>query len=165
MKKTLMIARILTWFNLIFWGGFLGLLFLAAMAIQFYPALVGVFLFCAIPLHSYASLQLQKSIRFPNVKLSNNTPVGVRFVGLVALFFGIYTLVDSFVILKDPLALLDLLKKGMPDVKKYTDAELLGGMHLFGVAGLVLGLAVVVNVVLNTRLLRWYYLVKQSDVS
>jgi hypothetical protein len=37
--------------------------------------------------------------------------------------------------------------------------------HAFGIMSLVLGVFVVVNVVLNLRLLRWYYLVRKSGVS
>ncbi|HXB96390.1 MAG TPA: hypothetical protein VNU70_14560 [Puia sp.] len=163
MKNTLLIARILTWFNLIFWGGFLALSLLGALLLGAIPVVVLAFLLCAIPLHCYAGLLLQRSIRFPNVKLSNQTPVGIRFVGLVALFYGISLLFNCVVILRDPKTVLDLVKEGMPNIKQVTDAQLLVWIHQFGIAGIVLGLAIVINVVLNTRLLRWYYLVKQSD--
>ena len=165
MKKTLSIARILTWFNLIFWGGLLGLSSLSALAIHLYATLVGVFLLCAIPLHSYAALQLHKAIRFPSVKLSHHTPVGIRFVGLVALFLGIFMVGNAYVILTDPKPLLQIMRDSMPDPKRFSDAQLLGMMHLLGIVAVVVGLIAVVNVLLNTRLLRWYYLVKRSDVS
>ncbi|HVS96607.1 MAG TPA: hypothetical protein VHE54_08965 [Puia sp.] len=165
MKNTLTIARILTWFNLLFWGGFLALMLLSALALQVFAALVGVFVLCAIPLHSYAALQLQRAIRFPNVKLSNHTPVGIRFVGLVALFFGISTTANAFVVLRTPGAMLATMRDNMPNLKQFTEAQLSSALHLLAVAGIVVGLAVVVNVLLNTRLLRWYYLVKRSDNS
>lgn len=41
----------------------------------------------------------------------------------------------------------------------------LANLRKIGIGMLVLGLCVGVNVVLNLRLLRWYYLVRQSDVS
>ena len=165
MKNTLTIARILTWFNLIFWGGFLVIMLLYALALHFFPALVGIFVLCAIPLHCYAALQLQRAVRYPGVKLSNHTPVGIRFVGLVALFFGIIATANSFVILRNPNAILAAMKDNMPDPKKFTDAQLSDSLHLLAIVGIVVGLAVVVNVILNTRLLRRYYLVNRSDIS
>ncbi|HEV9037176.1 MAG TPA: hypothetical protein VGQ51_11165 [Puia sp.] len=164
MRNTLIIARILTWFNMIFWTGLLGLMLLSALALQLYPALAGVFLLCSIPLNNYAALQLHKAIRYPNVKLSHHTPTGIRFVGLVALFFGIYTVINAYVFLTDPKTPLQIIKQGMPEMKKLPDAQLIGVLHLLGVGSLVVGLAVIVNVVLNTRLLRWYYRIR-SDKS
>lgn len=165
MRKTLIIARILTWFNLIFWGGFLVLGLLGVLLRQQVAALVGIFLFCAIPLHSYAALQLQKAIRFPNVKLSHQTPTGIRFVGLVALFFGVVMLGNAYVMLSDPRTALEVTKQSMPDLKQIPDAQTLAWMHPLGIFLLVIGGIVILNVILNTRLLRWYYLVKQSDIS
>ena len=58
MRKTLIIARILTWFNLIFWGGLLVIALLGVFLRQQVAALLSIVLFCAIPLHSYAARQL-----------------------------------------------------------------------------------------------------------
>ena len=118
MKSTIQAARILTWFNLIVWGGLLGLMLLWSLAAQITPLIIAIFLLSAIPLHSYASLMLQKSIRFPQVKLSNQTPIGVRFIGFVALFFGIITMVNSFVLIQDPKAAVDSMKSAMVDAKE-----------------------------------------------
>ncbi len=41
----------------------------------------------------------------------------------------------------------------------------LADVRSVGISFLILGLCLVVNVLLNLRLLRWYYLVKKSDVS
>lgn len=156
MKKTLLFASILSWFNLIFWIGFLGLMLLGIMAMQAWPLMVAVFLLCSIPLNSYAAIQLHRSIRRPSVKLSHHTPAGVRFVGLVAMFFGIYMLVQAYAMLEEPKEMLGIMKQSMSNVK-LTDAQLLGWLHVFGISALVLGLLVVVSVILNTRLLRWYF--------
>lgn len=165
MKTTLTVARILTWFNLIVWIGFLAILFLAVLAMQAYALLVIVFLFCAMPLHSYAALKLQKSIRFPAIRLSNQTPVGIRFIGIIALFFGFTMLANSYFTLQNPVKTLELMKEGMAEAKGVTNAQLMGYIRGGAVFGVILGLCVIVSVVLNMRLLRWYYLVKQSDVS
>ena len=165
MKSTIQAARILTWFNLIVWGGLLGLMLLWSLAAQITPLIIAIFLLSAIPLHSYASLMLQKSIRFPQVKLSNQTPIGVRFIGFVALFFGIITMVNSFVLIQDPKAAVDSMKSAMVDTKAVSPAEMVSWLRGTAIVVVVMGMAVIVNVILNIRLLRWYYLVKRSDVS
>ena len=165
MKTTLTAARVLTWLNIIVWSAFLGFILLAALAMQAFPLLVIVFLFGAIPLHSFAALKLHKSIKYPSIKLSNQTPVGIRFIGIIALFFGIMMLANSYMSIQSPEKGLSLMKEGMADTKGMSDAVLTGYIRLGGCIALVLGLAIIINVILNLRLLRWYYLVKQSDVS
>jgi hypothetical protein len=165
MKSTIQAARILTWFNLIVWGGLLGLMLLWGLAGGVTALIIAVFLFSAIPLHSYASLRLQRSIRFPQVKLSNQTPVGVRFIGFVALFFGICTMINAFVLLQDPKTAADSMKSAMVDTKGINQVDMISWLRGSAIFVMVMGLAVIINVVLNIRLLRWYYLVKQSDVS
>ena len=165
MRKTLIIARILTWFNLIFWGGLLVIALLGVFLRQQIAALLSIVLFCAIPLHSYAARQLQRAIRFPNVKLSHHTPTGIRFVGLVALFFGIVLFGNAYVMLSDPGAAIEVLKQSMPDPKQLPDAQLHAWMHPLGIFLLVIGVIVILNVILNNRLLRWYYFIKKNDLS
>jgi hypothetical protein len=165
MKSSLQVARILTWVNLIVWGGMLAFMLLFGLAARVAPMIIAVFLFSAIPLHSYASLKLQKSIRHPQLKLSNQTPVGVRFIGYVALFFGLATMANAYFILQDPKTTLETMKASMADTKGITSAELMAVLKTVAVFIMLMGLSVVVNVILNMRLLRWYYLVKQSDVS
>jgi hypothetical protein len=165
MKSSLQVARILTWLNLIVWGGMLAFMLLFGLAARVAPMVIAVFLFSAIPLHSYASLKLQKSIRHAQLKLSNQTPVGVRFIGFVALFFGLATMANAYFILQDPKTTLESMKASMADTKGITSAELMAVLKAVAVFIMLMGLSVVVNVILNMRLLRWYYLVKQSDVS
>ncbi len=86
MKTVLKISSILSWFNMIVWGIVIVLLVLnilgvGQMGILFFP-----FLLCVIILHSYAALQLHKSIRNPETPLSRQTPTGIRFIGVVAAF-------------------------------------------------------------------------------
>ena len=163
MKKTLLIARILTWFNLIFWGGIIALGLLGLLFRQQGTALLSVVLFCAIPLHAYAALQLQKVIRHPNLKLNRQTPTGIRFVGFVALFLGIVLFANGYVMISEPKTALEVIRQSMPDPNQLTDARALGWMHPVGIFLLVIGAIVILNVVLNNRLLRWYFHVRKSD--
>lgn len=170
MKTALKIASVLTWFNLLFWGGMLLIVFLAAGAMGFgLPQLLTVVLLSAIPLSCYAALQLHKSIRNPALKLNSQAPIGIRFVGLVAIFLGIQILSTGggFLIYdRDALKVFkemgEQLSKSNNQVKWTPTFQM---MHALGAFFLFLGLSISINAVLNIRLLRWYYLVKQSDVS
>jgi hypothetical protein len=165
MKNTLKVANILSWFNLFFWGVPLLINLLKALT-SFNPLVLGLLvLFASIPLHSYAALQLHKSIRKPEVKLSHNTPAGIRFVGLIALFFGIIFLLYGIALLRNAPELLSLFKEQMPDYKEFDAMMTVPNLRRIGAVVLVLGFVTIINVILNLRLLRWYYLVRQSDVS
>src|ERR1700760_4929347 len=102
MKTSLRLATILTWFNLLLWGPIVLLLALAALVTHYIPILIVPVLFSSIPLNCYAALQLQKSIRRPVIRLSSQTPTGIRFVGFVALFFAINFVMDGFSIVGNP---------------------------------------------------------------
>lgn len=170
MKTVLKIASILTWFNLIFWGllvcfGLLGALLMGQM-----PLLAGIVLLSAIPLNCFAALKLHTSIRYSSVPLNHQTPVGIRFVGLMALFFGITDIYTGISIITHPARMSDSIKAMITQVPEeqraiYTAMAKGTFVEIMGVATLVLGFLVVINVVLNLRLLRWYYLVHRSDVS
>lgn len=164
MKGTISAAKILTWLNLIVWGGVLLSMLLASLSGNM-AFLVFVFFLSAIPLHSYASLKLQQSIRFPQVKLSNQTPVGVRFIGYVAMFFGITFLFDGITALQNPKLFVDPVKDILAGAKELSQIDPVAFIRGMGIFFLLTGASVIVNVILNIRLLRWYYLVKQSDVS
>jgi hypothetical protein len=166
MKTSLKIASVLTWFNLVLWGGFIAYYLLLSIALGAFP-LVGLFVvLSAIPLNCYAALQLQKSVRNPAIKLSSQVPTGIRFVGLAALFFGMLFILCGTAILQNTGMFMDMFRKQMED---YKDAKMtipsIGYVKRTAIGILFLGLCIVVNVVLNFRLLRWYYLVRQSDVS
>lgn len=163
MKTSLKIATVLTWFNLLWWG--LNLISGLPRAFALGMPMLAVFVILAsIPLNCYAALQLHKSIRHPSVKLSSQVPVGIRFVGIAAQFCGFAFIVIGLLVLlytaeilatsKDPGVAAESLKGFLTP----RGLRFLGGFCLF------LGLCIEVNVVLNFRLLRWYYLVRQSDV-
>ena len=163
MKTTLKIANALSWFNLFFWGIPILIDILRALSTMNIPMLGLEVLICSIPLQSYAALQLHKSIRHPQIKLSHNTPAGLRFVGFIALCFGgLFIFLGLGVLLYAP----ELLKIMLQQKVDFGLGPMtLTLMRELGGSFLVLGLAAAINVVLNLRLLRWYYLVHQSDVS
>ena len=66
-------------------GGLIGTLMSAGAL----PMLLSVVLTGSIVLHSYATLQLRKSMLNPEMPLSSQTSGGLRIVGFVALFFAI----------------------------------------------------------------------------
>lgn len=162
MKTVLKISAVLSWFNLIVWGLFVTILLVSALSFHSMAFVVFAFFLSAIVLHNYAALQLQKSIRNPATKLSNHTPTGIRFVGFIALFLGVCYLANGFALLKDPEGSLKLMQTQAPEFFKTLPVS---SIREGGAIALVLGLCIAVNVFLNFRLLRWYYLVKQSDIS
>jgi hypothetical protein len=168
MKIILRIASVLTWFNIVFWGMIVTLGLLGGFLLGQMAYVVGLVLLSAIPLNCYAALKLHTSIRYPVVRLSHQTPVGIRFVGLMALFFGITNIVTGFSVIANPTPMLDSMK----DMVAQMPADVRGFYSLKkvyvvvgGAALLILGLLVAINVVLNLRLLRWYYLVHKNDAS
>ena len=171
MKTTLKVATILSWYNLIFWGLINGLLLLGALAAMNMPGLLIAVLMSAIPLNCYAALKLHRSIRNPLIPLNQQTPMGIRFVGFIALFFGVNSIGDGFALIKNPGEFLDFLKdfytKQAPEIAQMPAFKSIGlaDMRTAGVICLILGLCMAVNVVLNLRLLRWYLLLRKSDAS
>ena len=171
MKTTLKVATILSWFNLIFWGLINGLLLLGALSTMNMPGLLIAVLMSAIPLNCYAALKLHRSIRNPSIPLNQQTPTGVRFVGFIALFFGVNSIGDGFALIKNPREFLDFLKdfytKQAPEIAQMPAFKSIGlaDMRTAGVICLILGLCMAVNVVLNLRLLRWYLLLRKNDAS
>lgn len=171
MKTTLKAATILSWFNFIFWGLINGLLLLGALSTMNMPGLLIAVLMSAIPLNCYAALKLHRSIRNPSIPLNQQTPTGVRFVGFIALFFGVNSIGDGFALIKNPREFLDFLKdfytKQAPEIAQMPAFKSIGlaDMRTAGVICLILGLCMAVNVVLNLRLLRWYLLLRKNDAS
>ena len=165
MKTSLRLATVLTWFNLLFWGFLIAMMALYAFALRAIPLFIPLVLFSSIPLNSYAALQLQKSIRQPVIRLSSQTPTGIRFVGFVAMFFAISFVLNGFTLLGNAQSFIKILKEQMTQVKQ-TDLVFLtpANIQFLAVVIIFLGLCAGLNVILNFRLLRWYYLVKQSDV-
>lgn len=163
MKTVLKISLALSWFNLVVWGFIVFFATLLSFAMGNMLFLAVTFLTAATILHSYASLKLHKSIRHSNIPLSDQTPAGIRFVGFVALFVGVMYIGNGVAILQTPadFAKIDLSK--LP--AEYRNVDLGRLVSVSGIFCVIIGFCTVVNVLLNIRLLRWYYLVKQSDIS
>jgi hypothetical protein len=166
MRTAQIIGRILAWINLIFWGIPIVSFLLGALASVNLQYLVPVVLLASVPLHSYAALKLQKSLRHPEVKLNQQTPVGIRFVGLIALFIGILLAFTGAAAMGVAKEMLPQFKEQMSQFKQWDmSAMTVGDLRAIAALYLFLGLAVIASVLIHMRLLRWYYLVKQSDVS
>jgi hypothetical protein len=159
---------VLTWFNLILWGMIVAFGLLGSVLMGQLSLVAGLVLLSAIPLNCFAALKLHTSIRYAAVPLSHQTPVGIRFVGLMALFFGITNIVTGFSILHDPAPMVDAMKEmatQMPENVREFYVVKKGIVEFAGVVLLMLGLLVAINVVLNIRLLRRYYLIAKSDAA
>jgi uncharacterized protein YjeT (DUF2065 family) len=159
MYKALKISAVLSRVNLIVWSILCVLGLLSALASGNFLMIVACFLLGSIVLHSYAAIQLHKSIRNAAVPLSSQTPAGIRFIGYAALFFGVSYLPYGVSILRNAKELLQQLQSSsMPQFKEIKEEHL----RVIGFTVIVLGLAIVVNVLLNFRLLRWYLLSKEN---
>jgi uncharacterized membrane protein YccF (DUF307 family) len=156
MKTVLSISTVLSWINLVI-GGLLTLLGLfTVLTARNFSMLIMPLFFSSIVLHSYAALQLRRSIVHPARRLSSNTPTGIRFIGAVALFFGIGAFANSIALLRNSQEYLKLIQPGLPEGVHFGLREL----KLTGIAALLGGFSIALNVMLNFRLLRWYYFMK-----
>ncbi|HEY8387995.1 MAG TPA: hypothetical protein VIK74_05295 [Parasegetibacter sp.] len=130
-----------------------GLLLMANAAL-----LIPVLLTGAVVLHSYAALQLRRSVVDPFVPLDSKTPTGIRFIGYLALLFAVVNISNGIVILKDTDAVLAQVE--MPAEASQFD------MHAFlrgaAVIILIFSASIVVNVLLNLLLLRKFMLENRS---
>lgn len=161
MRKIAKIAAVLTWFNLVVWGILLTFGLLFALAMHSFPMLVLLFLLSSILLHNYAALQLQRSLKDPNRPLGNQTPTGIRFVGFIALFFGISYLANGVGILLHAREAMTSVQTQLPaGTKGFTINYIYAG----GVLAILLGLTTSLNVFLNFRLLRWYFLARGNGI-
>ena len=156
MRRALRISAVLTWINLIFWG--LACLQCLLLGLTGNPLfLLSGFFVSAVVLHSYAALRLHKSIRNPAVPLSSQTPTGIRFIGFVSLFISTLFIVFGIAMIKSAHEVMAMLQAN-PQFKDVSEKQL----RVSGVEVLVLGLSVAVNVLINLRLLRWYYLSRNN---
>jgi hypothetical protein len=172
MKIALKVATVLSWFNIIFWGMFVAFGLLVSLVTGQMALVASLVLLSAIPLNCFAALRLHNSIRYSGAPLSHQTPIGIRFVGFIALFIGITNIATGFSLITNPGPVLDSVKEVVAKFAEQIPENLRqfyvitkGEIVFFGACSVVLGLMVAVNVVLNLRLLRWYYLVHRSDIS
>ncbi|MHA4808784.1 hypothetical protein ACX0G9_11790 [Flavitalea flava] len=172
MRKIAKIAAVLTWFNLVVWGLLLTFGILFALALHSFPVLVLLFLLSSILLHNYAALQLQRSLKNPDRPLGNQTPSGIRFVGFVALFFGVSFVANGLGTLLNAGDILLQVKEAMTGMQKQLPAGTKGFtinytinyIYAMGSWVILLGLAIALNVFFNFRLLRWYFLARGNGI-
>jgi hypothetical protein len=156
MRTVLKISTVLSWVNLIIGGFFTVCALYAILAARNLSLLISAFLLSSIILHSYAALQLRRSIVDPTKPLSSQTPTGIRFVGAVALFFGMLYFASGIAILQNAADFLKLMQAELTQPLHVPLADIrVGGFFV-----LLCGLSIALNVILNFRLLRWYYLMK-----
>jgi len=153
MKTNLKISNILSWINLVIGGilvagGLLSMLTTPNASV----ILVSVILTGSIVLHSYAALQLRKSIINPEVPLNKQTPVGIRFIGFLALFFAIMNIGNAVIIIRNAKEVLEQVELPF----KPEGMDLVAVIRGVGVFSLLFSLGIAFNVLLNLRLLKWY---------
>ena len=162
MRGALRVASVLSRFNLFYWGLSVAIgVFGALTKLNALNLLVTV-IFASFPLHAYAALQLHRSIRQPEIQLSHQTPAGIRFVGFIALCLGVLLLLLAAGMLAYTQELVQLFRDRKTEFDGLGTWTVPMMRQLAGVV-LLFGLITVVNVILNFRLLRWYYLVHKSD--
>jgi hypothetical protein len=162
MKTALKTATILSWINLII-GGILvlGGLFSMLMAPNVMLMLISVVLTGSIVLHSYATLQLRKSIINPDIPLSLQTSSGIRLVGFMALFFAMLNIGNAAVIIQNA-------EEAVKQVElpfKPEGFNLAKAVRIAGVISLIFSIGIVINVMLSFRLLRRYLISQQEKNS
>src|ERR1022692_982517 len=106
MKKILALSNILSWVNLIIGSLLVLCALLAIMAFPPFAVMISVVLVGCIVLHSYAALQLRKSVLNAAIPLNRQTPVGIRMMGYMALFFTIMLFSNAVYILQNTQELL-----------------------------------------------------------
>ncbi|MFT4017492.1 MAG: hypothetical protein QM668_11060 [Agriterribacter sp.] len=153
MKTALKITNVLSWINIIIagilvLGGLIGTLMSAGALTM----LLSVVLTGSIVLHSYATLQLRKSILNPAIPLSNQTSGGLRMVGFVALFFAIMNIMSAVMIIQNaPEAAKQITLPFKPE-----GFDIVAAIKFTGIFSLLFSIGVAVNVMLSFQLLRGY---------
>ncbi|MGV3767362.1 MAG: hypothetical protein ACO1NW_14605 [Chitinophagaceae bacterium] len=152
MKKFTNITGVLSWVNLII-GGLITLFgLIQALMGGGIVAVLQLLLIGSVVLHSYAALQLRKSIINPEFPLDSKTPTGIRFIGFLALMLGVGCVFQGVYVIGNTKELIDQVE--LPEIPKEINVEkMLRGVGYFV---LVFGLSVAINVLLNISMLRWY---------
>jgi hypothetical protein len=156
MKRALAISNVLSWVNLIAGGILVFLALLLLLTMPIFPVLLSTVLIGCIVLHSYAALQLRKSILNPSLPLNKQTPVGIRIMGFMSLFFATMALMSSVLTLQN---MDQILKQIQTQGSKEMSRDIMHrALLISSVFSLLFSLSVIMNVGLNFRLLRWYNL-------
>ena len=155
-KKLSRLSAVLSWFNLIVAGIFVFCcLVFGLRLVGLANALIPAVLLGSIILHSYAALQLRKSMVDPDVPLSSQTPAGIRFVGYIVLFLAILYGGSGLAMFQHTQEIMKQMQLQMPP--EYKNVDLTGSLRGASVFLMLFSLSILINVLLNFRLLRWYY--------
>ncbi len=160
MKKILKLSGILSWINLVAGsllviGGIVGTL----VSPDIITILLSIVLPGSVILHSSAALQLRKSMVNTNIPLNKQAPAGIRLMGFMALFFAIMSISNGILILQHAPEAAKLIKlpvqaKGM---------NIISILRASGVFTLIISACILANVILNFRLLRWYFFYRDDE--
>jgi hypothetical protein len=160
MKKVLTFTLVLSWINGIVASffvlfGLIMVVFTSGGA----ALLTSVVLISAVILHSYAAIQLNKTMVNPAIPLNKQTPTAIRFIGLIALLFALLNGSYSIVVLQHAPDFLHQIK--MPPGSE--KLPLLAIFRFISFLSLLFSATVALNVFLNLRLLgRWYRRLSQK---
>jgi len=159
MKKIVAVTNILSWINLVVGSILAFCAFLTIVALPAIAVMVSVVLIGCVVLHSYAALQLRKSIINKSIPLNKQTPAGIRIMGYMALFFTIMLFSNAVYMLQNTKELL----KQVQFPKEMKNVDITGVIHGTSIFMLLFSISVIVNVVLNLRLLSWYTIANRSE--
>jgi hypothetical protein len=159
MKKALAVSNILSWVNLIISGVIVLCALLTFLVHPALPVLFVVILMGSVGLHSYAALQLRKSILNPSLPLSRQTPTGIRLMGYMSLFFAIMSFSNGIYMFQETKKLVDQIQ--VPEQMK--NFNMIAFVHGIAAFMLVFSLSIIMNVILNIRLLKWYMMAQQAN--
>lgn len=144
----------MSWINIVIGGMWLLAALMGVLMMGNMVMLLPVLLVASIALHSYASLQLIRSVKDPSVPLSTQTPMGIRMVGFVALFFSVTNIIGAVTAWQNAGEFVEKTRETLPEQLKDFDIKpYLQGMLIFL---FVFNISIAVNVLISMRLLRRY---------
>jgi len=162
-KKIVQLSAILSWLNLVIGSV---LVFSAVVSGLFFiglaNAITPIVMWGSIILHSYAAIQLRKSI-ITSVPLNKQTAVGIRFIGYIAMFIALLWAGSGILLIQHAKELAQQLAKQIQLPPEYKNMDMSKLSRAMGIFFLLLSISVISNVILNFRLLRWYYLSRQEE--
>jgi hypothetical protein len=154
MKILLNISAVLSWFNgviaslLVLFG-----LIMVVLVSADPTTLISLLLVSSVILHSYAALQLRKTLAKPEILLSRQTPTGIRFIGLAALLYAMINGSYSIMMIQHS-------SEFIKQFKNLPGAQNMSATSVFPIAvalSILFSATVATNVILNLRLLgKWY---------
>ncbi|MBS1666656.1 MAG: hypothetical protein JST58_04695 [Bacteroidetes bacterium] len=160
MKRLLAITNVLSWVNLVVASFFVLLSLLAIISLPPIAVLISIVLIGCIVLHSYAAMQLHKGFMNPQMALSRQTPMGIRMMGFMSMFLAIMMFSNSIYTMQHVDELLKLVQIPKEMSQKINVRGVIQGISYFMIA---FSISVILNVVLNFRLLSIYIYYQNKD--